>query len=282
MPSDDETYTDAVILDMLDAVIHTEGVPSILGLKSDYWKTYEDIAVTANRTKYPIPTRSSLNRIFEVEYLNSDKTDKQTLEYKHQRDMDPSSTGEPYAHDLRDDCVLVYPKPSSTTGYIRIHYHYIPSNLVATTACMEITGGVDTGVLTGSAVTGWTTALSYDIVAAESPFSLIHAGLTASAVSAGVSITFTLTDLDTNRLGTGTYYVTQAKQTCFPMLPQSLHYTACDLVVARIREETGDEGFGQKMGMSSETLRKQTNAIFPRKETENKPSVHRKSLYRYF
>jgi len=223
-----------------------------------------------------------MSTIHSVEYLNSDKSDKVTLTWRALQDIDLSSSGDPEFHDAEDDEVVVSPTPSSSTGYIRIHYHYIPSNLVETSACMEITGGVATGVLTGVAVTGWTTALSYDIVAAESPFALINADLTATAVSVGTSITFAVADLDTNRLASGTYYVCQAKQTCFPMIPQSMHYTACDLVVARIREEIGDEGYGQKLGVSKDTLREQKNAMIPRKQTENKPSKNRKSLYRWF
>jgi hypothetical protein len=147
---------------------------------------------------------------------------------------------------------------------------------------MLITGGVATGVLTGSAPATWTTGLSYDIVSAKSPFSLLHADLTATAVVSATSITFSTDDIDTTRLATGTYYVCEAGETCFPMIPKSLHYTAADLVVARIRDEIGDEGFGQKIQVAEAILQKQIAAMFPRKQTHQKPSVNRNSLYKVF
>ena len=147
---------------------------------------------------------------------------------------------------------------------------------------MLITGGVDTGVLTGVSLAGWTTALKYDIVAGESPFSIIHADLTATAVNAGTSITFTLSDLDTDRLGSGVYYVTLAGETCFPMIPKECHNVAFDMVIAKIRDETGDEGFKQKYQTNARKLAGLINAIVPRKETETRPNVNKGSLFRHF
>jgi hypothetical protein len=280
--SSDVDYPAAAILDIMDSVIQKRIVPSILGLRADYWLTYADIAITADRQKYPIPDRASLGTIYSVQYLDDDKENKVELEWKWIEDMDPNSSGEPSSHYIQDDTVMVYPIPSSSEGYIRIWYHYEPSNLVEATDCMLITGGVATGVLTGDAPSAWTTALSYDIVSGTSPFALIHSDLTASAVVSGTSITFSTSDIDTTRLATGTYYVCEAGKTCFPMIPKSLHYTAADLVVAHIKDDTGDEGFAQKIQVAAADLQLQISAMFPRKQTHQKPSVNRNSLYRRF
>jgi hypothetical protein len=283
--SSDVDYPAAVILDIMDSVIQKRIVPSILGLRADYWLTYADIAVTADRQKYPIPDRASLGTIYSVQYLDDNKENKVELEWKWVEDMDPDSSGEPSSHYIQDDTVLVYPIPSSSTGYIRIWYHYMPSNLVEATDCMLITGGVATGVLTGDAPSAWGGSdipLSYDIVSGKSPFALIHSDLTASAVVSGTSITFSPSDIDTTRLATGTYYVCLAGETCFPMCPKSLHYTAVDLVVAHIRDASGDEGFAQKIQLAAADLQLQISTMFPRKQTKQKPSVNRNSLYKRF
>jgi hypothetical protein len=269
------------LLDMLDSVIHTECVPSIINIQADYWLTYRDTAITSSRSRYPISSRSVMSSVVSVYRLNADKTDRTPLKLRYPIDTGINDSGDPFYHTFEDDSVVVSPIPATSDGYIRIYYTYLPSSLVSTSACMAITGGVSTGILTGSVPAGWTTALSYDIFSAESPFSIIHSDLTASSVAGG-SITFTLSDLDTVRLSSGSYYVGIAGTTCFPMLPASTHNLISDMVVAKVREEIGDEGFVQKYQLNSELLKRIIDSTVPRKKTETLPIINRSSLYRLF
>jgi len=66
------------------------------------------------------------------------------------------------------------------------------------------------------------------------------------------------------------------------MIPQTAHNLAADMVVSKIREEIGDEGFIQKYQQNQKQLRDIIDAIVPRKETETKPIINRGSLYNFF
>lgn len=280
LSSSDADYTDANLLDLADQALVSHVYPLVKGTNGDYYLTHEDISLTSGRNNYPIPNRAYQNTIESIHHLNSDKTAKDYIEYGAYRDIDIGLSGTPVKHTIDDDEIHLFATPSVTGEYLRVRYFYTPSALVATTACMLITGGTDTGVLTGNAPSGWSTANSFDIVSGTSPFSLIHADLTASAVSAGVSVTFTLSDLDTNRLGTGVYYVTLADQTCFPMAPKELHHTLADLTACTVFSHIGDELWQAELTSTLAVLRNQVKSIVPRKHSENKPWVRRYSPLR--
>lgn len=272
-------YTDAVGMDICDQVIRQKIVPKILAVNADYFITYVDIAVSSGRHKYPIPSRAYLGKIHSMYLLNSAKTTYQQLTFTDQRLIGLQQSGSPSNHLITDNAIVLGSIPS-TAGYLRLYYPYRPSALVATSACMLVTGR-SAGQLTGTPVGTWTTNDKFDVVSGTSPFELIHASLTASSVSGGV--TFTESDLDTDRLDDGeTYYVTLERESCFPMIPEDMHYALADLASCPVLENQGDEGWASRYKTAMLELNELASACIMRKQTEYKPVLNQFSFMRYF
>lgn len=272
-------WTDAVGLDLCDGVIVEEIVPRIVARNADYYLTYTDIAVTASRHRYPIPSRAFLGKIHSLYFLNTGKTDSDLLTYTDQRLIGLQNTGAPINHMIVDNAIVLGTIPS-TAGYLRVYYPYRPSALVATSACMLVTGRSG-GQLTGTPVGTWTTNDKFDVVSGTSPFELIHASLTASSVSGGV--TFTESELDTDRLDDGeTYYVTLERESCFPMVPEEFHRLIADLASCPVLQGAGDEGYRDRYQEAHKRLEEVANACIMRKQTEHKPVLNQFSFMRYF
>lgn len=272
-------WTDAIGLDLCDAVTSKKITPRILARNADYYVRYQDIAVTANRHKYPIPSRAYLGKIHSLYLLNSSKTQVDLLPYTDQRLIGLQNTGAPINHMITDNSIVLGTIPS-TTGYLRVYYPYRPSLLVATTAVMEVTSRT-AGKLNGTPPGAWSTNDTFDVISAGTPFELVNASLTASSVSGGV--TFTESDLDTDRIDDGgTYYVTLENQTCFPMMPQEFHWTLAELASCPVLEAVGDEGWRDREAKTNAELEDLVNACIMRKQTEHKPVITPFSTLRYF
>lgn len=272
-------YTDAVGMDICDQVIRQKIVPKIIAVNADYFLIFVDIAVTSGRYKYPIPSRAYLGKIHSMYFLNSSKTTYQLLTFTDQRLIGLQQSGSPENHMITDNAIVLG-NISSTAGYLRLYYPYRPSALVATTACMAVTGRT-AGKLEGTPVGTWTTNDKFDVVSGTSPFELIHASLTASSVTGGV--TFTESELDTDRLDDGgTYYVTLERESCFPMIPEDMHYVLADLASCPVLENIGDEGWRDRYQTTMLELNDIVSACIMRKQTEFKPVLNQFSFMRYF
>jgi len=274
-------FGDAVLLDLSDQVLSEEITTLIRGINEDYYITSKDLAVTVGRNKYPIPSRSAMGRIHSIYLLNAAKDSSLLLKYTDQRIYGVDASGNPEGHTIEDNSIVLHPIPS-IAGYLRIYYEYVPSQLVATSACMPITGGQETGILTGTPPGSWTTGNRFDIVSAQSPYELVSSDLTASEVAGG-SITFTLADIDSLRLQDGgTYYVTIAGETCFPMIPSQMHYCLADLVACHILERLGDEGFSTSHTTAHNRLVNLANSLITRKKSDQRLFYPQYSALRYF
>lgn len=272
-------YPDATGLDLCDQVIVEEITPRIIAKNADYFETHVDVAVTSGRHRYPIPSRAFLGKINSLYMLNASKTGAVLLYFTDQRLIGLQQSGSPTDHVIADNSIVLGSIPS-TAGYLRIYYPYRPSQLVATAACMLITGRSG-GQLTGTPVGTWTTNDRFDVVSGTSPFELIHASLTASSVTGGV--TFTESELDTDRLDDGgTYYVALERQTCFPMVPEEFHRLIAELASCPVLENQGDEGWSNRYNVSHKKLEEIASACIVRKETEHKPQINQWSFMDYF
>ena len=272
-------YTDSVLLDICDQVILEEVVPRILARNGDYYLTYKDIAVTVGRHKYPIPQQAMLGKIHSVYMLNSAKTSDLLLPFTDQRLIGLPTSGTPTRHMIVDNMIVLNELPS-VTGYLRLYHPYAPSNLVATTSCMAVTGRT-AGKLEGTPPGAWDTDDRFDVISATSPYELLHYNLTATSVVTG--ITLTEADLDTTRLDDDeTFYVALNGETCFPMIPREFHYLVADLASCPVLHTQGDDGWDERYKVSHKKLEDMVNALITRKETEHKPVINQFSFMEYF
>lgn len=270
LTSSETDYTAAVLLDIADQQLADIIVPAILNTNGDYYLIYEDYSLTESRRKYPIPSRSFNGRLHSLYWLNTDKDQHRFLGYIDQRDAIIGQDGYPTRHTINDNSIVLYHAPSNSTEYLRVYYHYAPSVLVTEAECMAVTAvNTSTGQLDGTPPGSWSTADTFDIVSSKSPFELINVDLTASAVGSG-SVTFTASDLDTNRLASGSFVVTLAGETCYPMIPQQMHYVLADLAACPILEQVRDDGWSAKKRDALERTQSLIRSIIPRKETELK------------
>lgn len=236
----DPDWTTAQILLAADKMLQERFWPFMLSLRSDFGLAYLDHTITAAQQAYALPKRAYGSTLRRVLYVGATSSDVYELSNRPmgEHTLYAGETGSPEAYCIHDDKIMVLPTPASTTGTLRVYYERRPSQLIATSSAMQITAGVGTGVLTGAAPAAWTTGLSYDIIKNTSPFATINEGLTASAVSASTSITFTLADLDSTRLAVGDW-VTESGYSPIPQMPMELHSVLSEATASHILKTTG-------------------------------------------
>ena len=184
-------------------------------------------------------------------------------------------------HAFRDDQILLVPVPGSSNGIVRVQIEYRPGKLVLPAEAMQITGITPaTGVLTGNAPASWTTADKFDQMRVGSPHAQTAFGLTASAVTSGVSITFTPADLDFNRIAVGDYVALEGESPIAQC--HAAFYTALQWgTAAAILQQIGDHTNGPLAQARFENaLTEARHLISPRNKGEAEYIINRQGHIR--
>lgn len=143
-----------------------------------------------------------------------------------------------YAYAIEGDLVRVLPTPTTSTGSLKLRYAKRPSRMVPVASAMLITGISGTpSVYTGVSPATFSTSTPLDIVQAQSNFDVFAASQTPSAVSTGVSVTFTTNPTTEAAAGD---YVALANETPVIPLPVELHPILIALMIGRALEAEGD------------------------------------------
>lgn len=241
LSSNDADFTDANLLDLATSVMLSRIVPEIIRVRQEYYDRYEDTSIVADQRAYAFSSRAYASVLREVVYIDSASNESPLvpLTYQDSHAYAGSTGSRPEAYVVEDDKVILLPTPSVAQGTLRLVYEYQPAVLVPTSECMLITAvNTTTGVCTGSEP-GWSTSNQLDVIKGSSPFALINADLTPSAVSAGTSVTFTASELDSTRIAVNDY-LSEAGESCIPQIPSVLHDTLAQATAATALNIRGD------------------------------------------
>lgn len=157
-PASQTTFTDDEILEFANEEMFIAQVPSVLMYHEEYFVTYEDITLVANKTRYSIPNRAIGMRLRDVFYLdNNDNLYEMTRinpEDKAYFQRDFNSVNNPYPYYLEgNDIVLPAQSLPSPTGSLRVSFFIRPNQLVSDDNAAIISAFCETITVTNASVT---------------------------------------------------------------------------------------------------------------------------------
>lgn len=186
-------YEDSEILDVAFDQLLSNLVPLILSIKEEYYVSSSSQNITQGTSNYPIPYRALGLALREVKrILNNQIIDISRINPEH---ITSTDQGDPTNFYLEAQDVVLYPTPSSTNGTLKLSFFLTPSKPVQVSECAKITNiDTNTGIITASAPSTWTTSNSFDFVSQRNGHKTISTDLTASQVST-TQLTFSTSDI---------------------------------------------------------------------------------------
>jgi len=229
-------YTDAEILQLGNDILMSQVIGLIIGLREEYYVTYEDQNITASVSAYPIPHRSMGLALREVKKVKG--TQIIDLDRMSPEDITSSSTSDSTkGFYVQGQDIVIYPTPSSTQDTLRCYYFLTPSRIVDVTECAAITA-IDraTGIITATPPTAWTSSSVMDFCSKRNGHRTLGSDITPTALST-TTITFSLTDIPATLIVGD--YVALAGETPFLQVPDVCFNLVVRLVVNELLESMG-------------------------------------------
>ncbi len=280
-PTADPDFTDAVLLAICDDVISERMLPAIHAVRQDYGVTSTDIAIVADQRDYRIPSRAAFGVVREVVLLdaNGEIALDLPLASVEEYALYPL-TGEPCAHAIEGDRIVLLPTPASATGSLRVHYYRRPSVLVAASTSADeqphaITSGATTVTVTLGNAHGFDVADVVDVVQAKPPFDVIGQDKTVTQADAT-----TVTYATAVSIAATSDYVCTAGETPVPHLPAELHPVLAIGAAAEVLRRAKDPQAGEREGEFERKLAAGVSAMVPRNHGEPRKIVNHYSALR--
>lgn len=246
LPDANGALSDADLLALGDIALRTILVPHLRSVREDYNVFTADQTITADEADYPIPWRAeTAGGLRDVRYL-TDQGDEISLPFVALPDADAFVKvrnpwwSTPYAFTIQDTTIRLLPKPTQTTGTLRVLYYKRHGRLVATSDAGVISALPGGNVATLSAsVTAFNAdagpvSLTLDVVDPDPHFDIV---CSKAATVDGTSVTFTAT-IDSG-IAVGDY-VTIEDQAAVIRLPVELHPVLETATLMHTLEALGD------------------------------------------
>lgn len=259
--------TDQKIIDEANSELASRLVPLFRRLGGGFLQDSTDYTIVASQAIYVLPTRAVLSGIDSIKYVDSSGSEQYALVKIPQRRIGQMSTQwwpisdttspNPTGFYLDAGGIVLYPVPSVASGSLRVYYPRRPGKLVldAVSASQHTTVGTVTSVA-ASLITlnanhnGWPANTRIDIMAAYSPFKLFAKDIATTTAAAGTATIAVATDMTALGITAGDY-VTLAKQSYIPEIPEEWHEYLLDATTARMMNKLGqsaaEKGLRQSM-----------------------------------
>lgn len=248
IPSDTATYTDDVIIDVLNEEIDTGLLSSILSVSEEYLVNYADVPIVSGTTKYKIPYRAVGNKLRDVFLVdtagNVYECTRISLEdisgYQGNQISDYSHLNQFY---VENDGIIIRNTQLSNFAAVRFYYYLRPSRLVKESAACQITAiDTNTGVISVSNLpTTFSSLPQIDFVANKTPNKIISFDKAITAVSISTNPkTITLSpSLIPSDLAVGDW-ICKAEETPIPNIPTEWQPVLAQRAAVYLMESMGD------------------------------------------
>lgn len=259
--------TDQKIVDEANAVMSTVLVPVFRKMRGGFLRDSVDQAIVANQVAYPIPERGVESGVEQVKYLDADGNEIIDLKEINTRQIgrlspqwwlvsDTTATT-PSSFYFDQGAVNLSPVVTVAVGSLRMYYQRRPGKLVLDSLVSgnHTQVGVISSIASNSQIScsaaldfytnGYALGLTtIDVMSAHSPYKLLAKDVVISAPGVGsVTLAPTVADLYTPWLA-GTIqagdYVTFARTSFIPEVPQEWHDILVDFSVARMHAKLGN------------------------------------------
>lgn len=233
LSEDDPDATDANLLLEADRQMETVFVPVVRKARSDFYVTWEDQDLVASQAGYRIPWRATGGVVRRVCLYDTSNLIERAELMPVALDQITSTSGEPTCYAIRDDQVILDPKPVSATYDLRIYYERRPSTLVVASsagAIATISSQSSTSlVVPTSTLSTIASGDLADVVCRNPPFSLYVSGATATVAAGSITIAKGTQD---RTVAVGDY-LCEVGETPIPQIPAELHPHLAKATAAR-------------------------------------------------
>lgn len=244
-PTGQNTFPNSDILALADEEMDTLIVPELMAVREEFFLTSTDVPLVAGQAAYPIPDRAIGMAVREVKLVDG-SGGFDDLPQITPDSLSSDSSGTPNAFYLRENALVLWPTPNTTSLSLRIYYCRAHSKLIETSAAAVLSSVVGLTANVNAIPTGWT-AGAYDVIKASGGQEIIVADQTATSVGAS-SLDFASALPSTAVAGS---YISRAGETPIPQVPREYRIALAQAVTVRILKSLRLDGWKEE----DETLR---------------------------
>lgn len=278
MPANQNTFSDAEILEIAYDEIVNELLPAITSVREEYFVNIHDVTLDGSNTMntaFPIPSRAVGMALREVSVLQGNIERNMA-----RRDIEDKAyttgTGQSYSFRIENNNIYLF---GSQNGSLRMYYNLRPSQLITTANASKVSEVVsDNSIIVTSVLSGWITGTVLDIINHKSGYDVKGVSLTISGIS-GNTITFS-EDLPVDVVAGN--WVALEDESPVPNIPQEFFQYLSQATAVHILESLGDT---EAMELAAQRLSQmKINAlrlISPRVEGQSKKFVPRRNRGSY-
>ena len=259
VPANQSTFTVVEMLAIASEEVRSHVFPAILTAREEYFVYSQDFAITSGQELYEIPPRAFGGVLREVKIIrNAQVIDIPRIEPE---DVPDTNQGQPNYFYLRNDNVVLYPKPSSTTDTLRMYFYLSPGEYVEATKTAIISAiDTTTKVVTVTSIpSDWITGNIYDFIKKDGGHEYRDFDKTSVLVS-GADITFS--DLPST-LVVGDY-VSIAGESSLVQGPASFRPSISQYATAAILDYAEQPGADKAYAKASGILETAVSNVSPR------------------
>jgi hypothetical protein len=266
IPEGQITFTSTDLLATADEQLLNTVVPAIMAVREEFFVTHQDYAITANQNEYSIPARAVGMIVREVAIVNG-TTVNPDLPRLEPEQITSTATGTPRGFYVKNNKIVLYPTPSTTTNTLRLYFFLRPANLVAVSATAVISAiNTTTNVVSVTTIPStWVTGNSFDFSKYDGGQEPVGIDQTSTLIS-GTDITFSSLP-STLRVGD---YVSIAGYTSLVPLPAEFRPILAQAVAAEILENTNQPSADRTSKKLSIMIATAQKLIAPRVQGEDR------------
>lgn len=271
LPSNSDTLSTADFLAIATEELQTYIFKVLLAVREEYAVATYDLTLTSGTAAYKIPSRAVGGKLRHVnKYDSSSGALTPLARLEPERIGSASATGNVACYYLQGDDIVLVPTPSSAET-VRLTYFRRPSALVATSAVGTSSAvGASTMTISSTPAT-FTTSVTYDIVRAKPPFSILAQDLAVSSVNANI-VTFS-SPISSYGVSVGDY-VCLAGESPVAQVPVELHPLLSQRTVYKCLEAIGDEKAQVAEAAADKMRQDALTLLTPRVEGSARPIIN--------
>lgn len=275
------TFSDQQLLDFATDEMKAKLYPLITSVREDYFLVEEDLPIVSGQQLYSVPERAIGGKLAEVNWTNgNDRIYNLTRVATGQEAMLEFSlgSGRPQSFGMQGSKIKIFPRPSSSDGFLRVSFYQRPNKLVLVDNACRVTN-VSGNDLTVSAITDsrFVTSALVDIVDDTYGFDTL---LKNKAILNIAGQVITVTDASLSEVEIGDYVCIRLES---PVIQMPLEATSLLVTLASKRVlEAQNDSANVKLLMERAMEQKQDliNLMSPRVENESKKVINPYSFLR--
>jgi hypothetical protein len=271
LPSNSNTLSTADFLAIATEELQTYVFKLLLATREEFAVTTYDLTLTSGTAAYKLPSRAVGGKLRNVaSYDTSSGTLSPLLRLEPERISETANVGSVSGYYLQGDDLVFVPTPGSAAT-VRITYFRRPSALVLPAAVFTISEKGHSSLLAEDQVPStFSSDVTFDIVRAKPPFSILYQDLTVNLVGA---FSITLDTVVPSDVSVGDY-VCLAGESPVAQVPVELHPLLSQRTVYKCLEALGDEKAATAEASADKMRADALTLLTPRVEGASRPIVN--------